>query len=228
MKSSPNILVHSFHRTGSTMLTYTLQKAYRAILHGEAFNDADRTSLIGDKDHEINLKLFESYSKNNDPFIIKLMHWNFCQLNKDQRKKLLHILDEYNFHIIRLERKDVKEVIYSNYIARLTNEFQNQSKDPVVADKKQFSDVFNRAIKEYYWFIRNDPYIPYKQKIIYEDFIKNPKIKIGDKECVFNGFMKRSPPKKEKVLNYNEMESWYDELYSNYVKESKENGKLYI
>lgn len=214
-----NILVHSYYRCGTNQFMSILKSGYSNINYHAKYYD----ELFSEHSNPyISIKDFELLSKSDDLFIIKLMDYDLFRLNENDYKTFLDILIKYNFYVIRIERKNIKELIYSNYIATITGEWSNQSDKKIIANYSDFSKVFKYTIDEYLdRFLGEVRLIPYNQKIIYEDFIKEPKIKIGDIECVFDGSTKPSPPKREKVLNYDEMESWYNELYLNYLKKKE-------
>lgn len=222
-----NVLVHSFYRCGTNRFMQTLEIGYKNVnmspnINGELFsenflNNSKKPSSA------VSMEEFESLARSDKPFIVKLMDHDLAKLSEYEYKVFLTILYRYKFYVIRMERENIKELVYSNYIASATKQWFSQSDESIIANYEHFSKIFKYVMKTYVGhFLAKTRPIPYNQKITFEEFFKNPnKIKIEDVEYIFDGDdpLKPSIPKERKILNYEEMESWYNELYCNYMKE---------
>ena len=214
-----NIAVYGITRSGTTILTETIRVGMNLPVREEAFSPKIRNNSKS-LDERIDEYNFEAGS--NAPMVLNMHANNFQDFSKNQLKRWISILENRNFHVIQINRENFKDLVFSNYIAAETGEFSNYTRKTFVAEKEKMMpwvkrlSIFQGKMDEGLWNV------PVHQKITMEQFIKDGKITIDNKDFFLDDLplsvldSNKSPKKTDRIENWEEALKMYDELYKEF------------
>lgn len=225
-----NVLLMSTPRSGTHMVADMLsnymlhQPLWPAIQSGKAAWIKKEFTGLGESTEKIpytlrgtpQIDILESVYNNNNAnlcvaHLLYLGHWNKSELDRFNT-----IIKNLNIHVLFLDRINFHEQILSRTILSYANfrPADPKVKQQVVIKKSDLEEMYQHVIRERYH--ENPDKITIHQKIFYEDILENglrvkgvdiPFVTVPDNLAVV-----KNPPKKDCIINYDEVLEWMDEF----------------
>lgn len=224
-----NVVIYGLPRSGTSILYETVRAALNiknsdSNCLGEIFEDKRRREFesIDEIIDHINF-----ISNSDKPVIINMHSDDLLEFTMNQLNKWKSVLENRNFHVIKIMREDLNELILSYYVARTTQEWSGYTVKKYTGEYEILKQTIQLIPQHYKMLQDNFLEIPISQEVTFEQFLKDRQIEIGDLVCSLDDVKIRSqlhlkaPSKAEKLLNYDEVLEWYNELFEEY-------GKLYL